>query len=82
MDERSREDPVGASSIALVGPGAIGSTVAALLYAAGHPVQLCGRTARDSIEVRPDDGDPITVPGPVLTDPADAEGPFDVVCSR
>ncbi|WP_275085071.1 2-dehydropantoate 2-reductase N-terminal domain-containing protein, partial [Mycolicibacterium holsaticum] len=53
---------------AVVGPGAIGSTVAALLHAAGHQVMLCGRTPRDSIEVRPDDGDPIEVPGPVLTD--------------
>jgi 2-dehydropantoate 2-reductase len=71
------------SCIALVGPGAIGSTVAALLHAAGRPVQLCGHTPRESIEVRPDsdtgvDG-PITVPGPVLTDPADVEGPADVV---
>ena len=69
MDER----------IALVGPGAIGSTVAALLYAAGHPVTLCGHTPRDSIEVRPDDEDPIVVPGPVLIDPTDISGPVDVV---
>ncbi|GAT09670.1 oxidoreductase [Mycolicibacterium novocastrense] len=67
------------SRVALVGPGAIGSTVAALLYAAGHAVTLCGRTPRDSIEVRPDDGDPIVVPGPVLTDPADVDEPVDVV---
>lgn len=65
--------------IAVVGPGAIGSTFAALLYAAGHAVTLCGRTPRDSIEVRPDDGDPIVVPGPVLTDPAAIEEPVDVV---
>ncbi|MGV0792474.1 oxidoreductase [Mycolicibacterium sp. XJ1819] len=65
--------------IALVGPGAIGSTVAALLYAAGHAVTLCGRTARESIEVRPDDGDPIVVPGPVLTDPTAVTEPVDVV---
>ncbi|MET0475409.1 MAG: 2-dehydropantoate 2-reductase N-terminal domain-containing protein, partial [Mycobacterium sp.] len=43
MDERSREDvDPGASSIAVVGPGAIGSTVAALLHAAGHRVVVCG----------------------------------------
>ena len=66
-------------SIALVGPGAIGSTVAALLYAAGHPVTLCGRTARESIEVRPDEKDPIVVPGPVLTDPAELTEAADVV---
>jgi 2-dehydropantoate 2-reductase len=67
------------SRIALVGPGAIGSTVAALLYAAGNPVTLCGRTPRQSIEVRPDKMDPIVVPGPVLTDPADIGEPVDVV---
>lgn len=40
---------------------------------------LCGRTPRESIELRPDDGDPIVVPGPVHTDPATVEGPVDVV---
>ena len=79
VDERSREDPVPGTRIALVGPGAIGSTVAALLHAAGHQVTLCGRTARESIEVRPDEGDPIVVPGPVLTDPADIGQSVDVV---
>jgi 2-dehydropantoate 2-reductase len=67
------------TSIALVGPGAIGATVAAFLHAAGHPVVLCGHTPRDSIEVRPDDGDPIVLPGPVHTDPAQVDGPVDVV---
>lgn len=66
-------------SIALVGPGAIGSTVAALLHAAGHPITLCGRTARESIEVRPDDKDPIVVPGPVLADPAEITEAADIV---
>ncbi|OBI77658.1 oxidoreductase [Mycobacterium sp. E740] len=46
---------------------------------AGHAVTLCGRTPRDSIEVRPDDGEPIVVPGPVLTDPAEIDAPVDVV---
>jgi 2-dehydropantoate 2-reductase len=67
------------TTIALVGPGAIGSTVAALAYAAGNPVTLCGRSPRDSIELRPEDGDPVVVPGPVHTDAADIEGPVDVV---
>lgn len=68
--------------IALVGPGAIGTTVAALLHAAGHPVTLCGRTPRRSLEVRPEFGDsrePIVLPGPVLTDPGALDGPADVV---
>jgi 2-dehydropantoate 2-reductase len=67
------------TSIAVVGPGAIGSTMAALLHAAGHRLLLCGHTARDRVEVRPDDRDPIVVPGPVLTDPADIGGPVEVV---
>jgi 2-dehydropantoate 2-reductase len=70
---------VDASRIALVGPGAIGSTIAALVHDAGHLVTLCGRTPRESIELRPDDGDPIVVPGPVHTDPATVEGPVDLV---
>jgi 2-dehydropantoate 2-reductase len=79
VDERLREDPDSATTIALVGPGAIGSTVAALAYAAGNSITLCGRTPRDSIELRPDDGDPVVVPGPVHTDAGDLEGPVDVV---
>jgi len=66
------------TSIALIGPGAIGATVAAYLHAAGHPVLLCGHTARESIEVRPDDHDPIVLAEPVHTDPAEVDGPVDV----
>jgi 2-dehydropantoate 2-reductase len=40
---------------------------------------VCGRTPRDSIELRPDGQDPIVVPGPVHTDPAQVSGPVDVV---
>lgn len=80
MDERSREEPAAPNSpVAVIGPGAIGSTIAALLHAAGRPVLLCGRTPRDGIELRPDDGPPILVPGPVHTDPATVDGPLDVV---
>jgi 2-dehydropantoate 2-reductase len=71
------------TTIALVGPGAIGSTVAALLHAEGHQVTVCGRTARESTEVRPDaeilDGQPIVIPDPVRTDPATIDGPVDVL---
>ena len=62
-----------------MGPGAVGTTVAALLYQAGHSVLVCGRSPRDSIELRPDGQDPIVVPGPVQTDPGDVSGPVDVV---
>jgi 2-dehydropantoate 2-reductase len=67
------------SRIALVGPGAIGATVAAYLHAAGHQIVVCGHTPRESIEVRPDDDDPILLPGPVHTDPTEVDGPADVV---
>lgn len=65
--------------VAVIGPGAIGATVAAYLHAAGQPVLLCGRSPRDGVEVRRDDRDPVVVPGPVHTDPAAVEGPVDVV---
>lgn len=72
-----------ATSIAVVGPGAIGSTVAALLHAAGHQVVVCGRTPRAALDVRPDrdilDGKPIVVPGPVRTDPDTIDGSVDIV---
>jgi 2-dehydropantoate 2-reductase len=67
------------TSIALIGPGAIGAALAAYLHAAGHSVLLCGHTPRESIEVRPDDHDPIVLPGPVHTDPAQVDGPVNVV---
>jgi 2-dehydropantoate 2-reductase len=79
VDERSRDDDAPGMRIALIGPGAIGATVAAYLHAAGHPVLLCGRTPHDTIEVRPDEHDPIVLPGPVHTDPAQVDGPLDVV---
>ena len=68
-----------ATNIALIGPGAVGTTVAALLYKAGHSVLVCGHTPRDNIELRPDDAEPIVVPGPVHTDPSEVNGPVDVV---
>jgi 2-dehydropantoate 2-reductase len=65
--------------IAVVGPGAVGTTVAGYLYAAGHKLLVCGRTPRAQIELRPDGADPIVVPGPVCTDPAEVDGPVKVV---
>ncbi|WP_197499049.1 MULTISPECIES: oxidoreductase [unclassified Mycobacterium] len=67
------------TNIALVGPGAVGTTIAALLHQAGHSVLVCGHTPRESIELRPDGADPIVVPGPVHTDPGEVTGPVDVV---
>ena len=70
-------------SIAVVGPGAIGSTVAACLHRVGHTPALCGRTARDHLDVRPDPavlaGERIVVPVAVLTDPGEIGQPVELV---
>ncbi|MGQ4512923.1 oxidoreductase [Streptomyces sp. DW26H14] len=55
--------------VAVVGPGAIGTTVSALLHEAGNMPTLCGRTPRAELTLI--DGDRrIVVPGPVHTDPS------------
>ncbi|MGI6878894.1 oxidoreductase [Microbacterium sp. gxy059] len=64
--------------IALVGPGAIGTTVAAALHEAGRTPLLCGRTPRPQLELRAGD-ERIVVPGPVQADPASVDGPVDLV---
>jgi 2-dehydropantoate 2-reductase len=56
--------------VALVGPGAIGSTMAAVAQRAGAELVLCGRTALDRLVVERDGGGVDTVRRPVLTDPA------------
>lgn len=65
-------------SIALVGPGAIGTTVAAALHEVHRTPQLCGRTAHQQLVLRHDDGE-IVIPGPVLSNPAEIAKPFDLV---
>ncbi|WP_308288647.1 oxidoreductase [Microbacterium resistens] len=63
---------------AVVGPGAIGTTVAATLHEAGRTPRLYGRTARESLELVTADTR-IVVPGPVVTDLREVSGPVDVV---
>ncbi|WP_034948035.1 oxidoreductase [Erwinia oleae] len=65
-------------SIALVGPGAIGATIAAALHEAGRTPTLFGRTAHQRLEVRFGDGQ-IVVPGPVRTDPVSIKKTVDLV---
>ncbi|MEH0886183.1 oxidoreductase [Enterobacter sp. UNJFSC 003] len=65
-------------TLALIGPGAIGTTVAAVLHEAGRTPLLCGRTAHPELRLRHDEGE-IVVPGPVLTDPAAINSAFDLV---
>ncbi|OZI55224.1 oxidoreductase [Bordetella genomosp. 5] len=66
------------TSIAIVGPGAIGTTIAAALHEAGRTPLLCGRSSREALTLL--DGDRrVIVPGPVMTDPARLTGTADLV---
>ena len=65
-------------TLALLGPGAIGTTIAAVLHDAGRTPVLCGRTAHPQLILRHDDGETV-VPGPVLNNPAAIQRPFDLV---
>jgi 2-dehydropantoate 2-reductase len=65
-------------SIALIGPGAIGTTIAAALHEVGRTAIVCGRTAREQLSLRVDDSR-IIVPGPVLTDPSSVRNPVDLI---
>ncbi|MBN3114432.1 oxidoreductase [Pectobacterium brasiliense] len=65
-------------TIALLGPGAIGTTIAAVLHDVNRTSVLCGRTAHPQLVLRHDDGE-IVVPGPVLSNPVAISHPFDLV---
>ncbi|MDR3432116.1 MAG: oxidoreductase [Rouxiella aceris] len=65
-------------TIALIGPGAIGTTIAAVLYEVGRTPVLCGRTAHPQLILRHDEGE-VVVPGPVLTNSSTITHPFDLV---
>lgn len=65
-------------TVALIGPGAIGTTVAAALHEAGRTPLLCGRTAHSQLILRHDEGQ-IVVPGPVLSTPQPGNHPVDLV---
>jgi 2-dehydropantoate 2-reductase len=65
-------------SVAVVGPGAVGTTVAAALHEAGRTPRVYGRSARNSLRLEVAEG-LIIVPGPVRTDPEEVDRPVDVV---
>lgn len=65
-------------SVALIGPGAIGTTIAAALHEVGRTPLLCGRTAHPQLVLRHEDGE-IIVPGPVITDPSRVSRPIALV---
>lgn len=64
-----------APTVALVGPGAIGTTVAAALHQVGRTPTICGSSAKNHHS----DGGRIALPGPVLIDPAQITETFDLV---
>ena len=65
-------------SVALIGPGAIGTTIAAALHEVGRTPLLCGRTAHPQLVLRHDEGE-IIVPGPIITDPSRVSRPVALV---
>ncbi|GAB3634353.1 oxidoreductase [Microbacterium shaanxiense] len=69
---------VATREVAVVGPGAIGTTIAAALHEAGRTPTLYGRTPRPGLQLLTGDKR-ISVPGPVHTDPDQAPHPADVV---
>ncbi|AJP57431.1 2-dehydropantoate 2-reductase [Pandoraea vervacti] len=65
-------------TVAVVGPGAIGTTIAAALRDVGRTPMLCGRTSREHLTLH--DGErTLTIPGPVHTHPAKVEHRVDLV---
>lgn len=65
-------------TIALVGPGAIGTTIAAALHEVGHSPIICGRSPREHLALKFEE-QTIVVPGPVKTTPHDITQPVDLV---
>ncbi|MCT2272545.1 oxidoreductase [Serratia ureilytica] len=65
-------------TIALIGPGAIGTAIAAALHEVGRTPLLCGRTAHPQLILRHDEEE-VVVPGPVLSDPRTVAHPYDLV---
>lgn len=65
-------------TIALIGPGAIGTAIAAALHEVGRTPLLCGRTAHPQLILRHDEGE-VVVPGPVLSDPRTVAYSYDLV---
>jgi 2-dehydropantoate 2-reductase len=64
--------------IAIIGPGAIGTTIAAVLHERGHTPFVAGRTAAPALRLESEQG-AVDVPGPVHTDPGTVEHPVDLV---
>ncbi|WP_263118604.1 oxidoreductase [Cellulomonas sp. RIT-PI-Y] len=70
--------PLPEPRIAVIGPGAIGTTVAALLHDAGRTPFIAGRSARAELRLRSERGT-VAVPGPVATDAGGVQPMSDLV---
>ncbi|MGP9434556.1 oxidoreductase [Ewingella sp. AOP8-B2-18] len=64
--------------VALIGPGAIGTTIAAVMHEVGRTPAIYGRTPHPHLELRFDGGE-IRVPGPVKVDVPQLSQPYDLV---
>lgn len=64
--------------IAVIGPGAIGTTIAAALHEQGRTPLVAGRSARSELRLDAAQGT-VVVPGPVLTEPDQVRAPVDLV---
>ncbi|AZH78951.1 2-dehydropantoate 2-reductase [Microbacterium sp. Y-01] len=78
MTERETTPAARATRVAVIGPGAIGTTIAAALHEAGRTPALYGRTPRPGLELVAAE-ERLPVPGPVRADPAEVSHPADVV---
>lgn len=78
MDGSDASSETASPTVAVVGPGAIGATVAALLHETGRTPALYGRTPRDHLELWIGN-ESITVPGPVRVRPQRNHVPVDCV---
>jgi 2-dehydropantoate 2-reductase len=64
--------------VALIGPGAIGTTIAAVMHEVGRTPAIYGRTPHPHLELR-FDGGTLRVPGPVQVEIPQAIPPYDLV---
>jgi 2-dehydropantoate 2-reductase len=65
--------------VAIVGPGAIGAAMAAVVQRTGAELVLCGRTPLERLVVEREGGGEEVVPGPVVTDPTAVPWQADLV---
>lgn len=65
-------------TIALIGPGAIGTTIAAILHEAGHTPTICSRSVLTNLSLQFDEQQ-IVIPGPTCNQPDNIKHPYNLV---